>query len=184
MTKGKEMPVYSRLHLLWRLSLLRRVVQGWLILSLGLTTKPLFALDPVTINISGTVVATASCLFGSNEKIQVEFGDVYISEISGDYYKESVPYTLSCEGDADGKSVSMRWIGSAASFDTALLMTDVVGLGIKLLQNNSQISPNTWFTLDAASPPALDVVLVKQSGASFSNGQEFNASATLEVAYQ
>lgn len=140
-------------------------------------------IDPVQINISGTVIATASCTFGSDKTIQIEFDDVYINKISGDFYKKPVDYTLSCEGDADGKTIQMQWVGTAASFDSSLLTTDVSGLGIKLLQNNSQVNPNARFTIDGASPPALDVVLVKQSGASFSNGQEFNASATLKVDY-
>ncbi|MGK3141808.1 fimbrial protein [Pantoea sp. C2G6] len=141
-------------------------------------------IDPVPITISGTVIATASCTFGSDKTIEIEFGDVYISQIIGDTYKKPVDYTLSCEGDADGKTVYMEWVGDQSSFDSTLLTTDVTGLGVKLLQNNTQVSPNTRFTIDAASPPSLDVVLVKNSGASFTNGQEFNASATLKVDYQ
>lgn len=95
-----------------------------------------------------------------------------------------MPYTLTCEGDAEGKTIQMQWVGTSSSFDSTLLNTDVTGLGIKLLQNSTQVSPNTAFTIDGSSPPALEVVVVKNTGASFSNGQEFNASVTLKVDYQ
>ncbi|WP_293770410.1 fimbrial protein [uncultured Pantoea sp.] len=148
-----------------------------------LSAQGAVTVNPVPVNITGTVIATASCTFGSDKLIQIEFGDVFINQISGDYYKKAVDYSLSCKGDADGKTIKMEWIGEAASFDSTLLTTDVNGLGIKLLQDSQKVSPNTWFTINAASPPALDVVLVKNSGAKFSNGQEFNASATLKVDY-
>lgn len=141
-------------------------------------------MNPVPINITGTVIASASCTFDSDEAITVEFGDVYINEITGDNYKKPVPYTLTCEGDAEGKTIQMQWVGTSSSFDSTLLNTDVTGLGIKLLQNSTQVSPNTAFTIDGSSPPALEVVVVKNTGASFSNGQEFNASVTLKVDYQ
>ncbi|MGC1027647.1 fimbrial protein [Pantoea agglomerans] len=141
-------------------------------------------MNPVPINITGTVIATAACTFSSDQVITVEFGDVWINEITGDKYKQPVPYTLNCDGDADGKTLKMQWVGTVSAFNSALLTTDIKNLGIKLLQNNTQVSPNTSFTIDGASPPALEVVVVKNTGASFNNGQEFNASATLKVDYQ
>lgn len=48
-------------------------------------------------------------------------------------------------GDADGKSIEMQLQGTGASFDGTVLQTSVQGLGIKLLQNNTQISPGTGF---------------------------------------
>lgn len=139
--------------------------------------------DPLAINITGTVVANAACTFNGDKEINIEFGEVWIDEITGDNYKRTLPYTLKCEGDANGKSIQMRWVGTSAIFNWTLLKTDNKGLGIELRQNNKQVRPNTWFTIDAASPPQLDLVIVKKAGASLVNGQEFTASATLEVAY-
>lgn len=154
-------------------------------LALGsfLIVMPLHAIDPVTIKITGTVVANATCTFNSNETIDIDFGDVYINDITGDNYKKTVPYTLNCQGDADGKSVVLTWKGTQASFDSALLSTDVTGLGVKLQQNSTQISINDGFVIDPDAPPTLEVVLVKNSAATFSNGQAFSASVTLAVDY-
>lgn len=149
-----------------------------------IAAAPGYALDPVAINISGTVTATASCQFNTDETIALEYGtNVYISKISGNYYKLPVPYFLNCEGDANGKSIRMRWVGTASSFEDTLLTTDVTGLAIRFLKNGTKVDINTWFDIEADSAPSLDVVLVKDAGATLKNGQEFNASTTLEVAY-
>lgn len=162
----------------------RLLLNGCLALSVLMLVRPVYALDPVAINISGTVTANAACQFNTDETIILEFGsNVYISKIKGTYYKLPVPYFLNCEGDADGKNIKMRWVGTAASFDETLITTDVTGLGIKLLKDATQVNVNTWFDIDADSPPSLNVVLIKEAGSSLKNGQEFNASATLEVAY-
>nr|WP_024967126.1 fimbrial protein [Pantoea sp. IMH] len=147
-----------------------------------IAAAPGYALDPVAINISGTVTASASCQF-NDETINLEFGNVYINKITGNFYKLPVPYFLNCEGDADGKNIRMRWVGTASSFDETLIATDVTGLGIKFLKDSSNVSANAWFDIDVDSPPSLNVVLIKEAGAFLRNGQEFNASATLEVAY-
>lgn len=137
----------------------------------------------VQINISGTIVANAHCNFGQNRPITVEYGDVYSSEIAGDAYRKKLNYNVSCSGDADGKSIQLQLAGTGAGFDGSLLKTDANGLGIKILRNGSQMTLGQWYDLNPNSPPTLEGVLVKQDGASFDNGQEFNASATLKVAY-
>lgn len=162
----------------------RLFLNGCVALFALIAATPGYALDPVAINISGTVTATASCQFNTDETIGLEYGtNVYISKISGNYYKLPVPYFLNCEGDANGKSIRMRWVGTASSFEDTLLTTDVSGLAIKFLKNGTKIDINTWFDVEADSAPSLDVVLVKDAGATLKNGQEFNASTTLEVAY-
>ncbi|WP_343530006.1 fimbrial protein [Yokenella regensburgei] len=135
------------------------------------------------VRITGTVVATASCTFSGTDPIKVEFGDVYINEIIGEAYKQPVPYQVSCKGDPDGKTLQMQIAGSAASFDGKQLKTDASGLGIKLLKGSETLSVNQWFNFDNASQPLLYAVLEKQTGARFQDGQAFNASATLKVAY-
>lgn len=137
----------------------------------------------VKINISGTIVANASCKISGGSPIAIEYGDVYINEISGDNYRKEIPYGVTCQGDPEGKSIQIQMVGDVASFDSGLLSTDASGLGIKVLQNGNQMDLNKWYNLDPSNKPKLEGVLVKQSGASFSNGQEFNAGVTLTVAY-
>lgn len=137
----------------------------------------------VKISISGTVVANGRCSFAGGNPITVEFGDVYISDIAAGKYRQPLNYSVACSGDAGGKAIQMQLSGTGADFDGTLLGTDAKGLGIKLLWDKSQMDIGKWYDLDPAAPPTLEGELVKQKGADFSNGQEFNASATLKVAY-
>lgn len=137
----------------------------------------------VKINITGTIVANARCSFSDGNPITVEYGDVYISELAGDAYRMPVNYHVKCSGDADGKTIQLQFSGTGAEFDGTLLKTDTSGLGIKILSNGSQMTLGQWYDLNPDAPPSLEGVLVKADGASFDNGRQFNASATLKVAY-
>lgn len=137
----------------------------------------------VTISLTGEVIATASCSFSNGDPIKVEFGDVYINEIVGTAYRQMIPYQVNCKGDPDGKTIQMQMAGTAASGDNSKLITDVSGLTIQLQNGSAPLQLNQWFDFNEASPPSLYAVLVKQNGARFQDGQEFNATATLKVAY-
>ncbi|OKB67024.1 hypothetical protein BHU62_09335 [Serratia marcescens] len=137
----------------------------------------------VDIHISGTVVVNASCTFNGQRTIDVGFGDVFISQIGKGGDKQPLPFSLTCQGDPDGKTIQMQLSGDGASFDSQLLQTNAAGLGIRLLNNGDAQSLNQWFDIDPNSPPQLEVELVKQAGATFQNGQAFTAGATLKVAY-
>lgn len=155
--------------------------------TLCLLALPVLArMDPalVGVNINGTIVANASCTINSQSPIQVSFGDVYINEIDTGGYRKEIPYSLICKGDPDGKSIEMRLAGAGADFDGNVLKTSINGLGIKILSNNNQITPNSWFTINADSPPSLAAVVVGDKNAHFSNGQRFDAAAMLVVDYR
>jgi type 1 fimbria pilin len=137
----------------------------------------------VNIGISGTIVSNAKCQFSSDKVIKVEFGDVYIKEISEGGYKEDVIYDINCDGDPDGKIVQIRMKGVGAEFDSEVLKTNVNGLGIELLSNNKKMVINRWYDLDLVNNQKIEGMLVKGTDANFSNGQEFNANAIFEVAY-
>ncbi|HIE5387463.1 TPA: fimbrial protein [Enterobacter cancerogenus] len=137
----------------------------------------------VDIAITGEVIATASCTFSSSEPIRVEFGDVYINEIVGTAYRQAIPYQVSCKGDPDGKTVQMQVSGTAAGGDTSRLQTDASGLTITIQNGSATLPLNRWIDFDSSSPPSLYAVLEKESGARFQDGQAFNATATLKVAY-
>jgi type 1 fimbria pilin len=157
------------------------MVVGWLALSPVVQAK--MDTTNIRVNVSGTVVANARCSFSGGNPITVEYGDVYISDIGGDTYRQPLAYGVSCRGDADGKTIQLQLSGTGADFDGTLLSTNAKGLGIKLLRDNSQMVLGRWYDLNPAAPPKLEGVLVKQSGARFSNGQAFSAAATLTVAY-
>ncbi len=153
--------------------------------SLLLSGTALAKMDDSTVNvkISGTVVAKGSCTFIGTRPIAVEFGDVFIKDIKDGAYKQSLPYTLDCHGDPEGKSIQMKLTGTAADFDGTLLKTDAKGLGLRLQKDGKTLTLNQWIDIDPAAPPKFDAVLVKGKDASFQNGQAFNGAATLIVGF-
>ena len=166
---------------------LRNCILPAVFISQSLLISSVQAATPVSsnmdINMSGTIVATASCTFNDPAPAQIEFNDTYVNEITGEKYKQPVPFQVTCKGDPDGKTIQMQVNGTVASNNANNLKTDVGGLSIKLLKGSDPLAVNQWFNLDPANPPVLYAVLEKQSGISFLDGQVFNASATLQVAY-
>lgn len=161
------------------------VVIACMLMALSIPTAQAAKRDAtnVKIDITGTIVANARCNFSGGNPITVEFGDVYINDIAGETYRQPLNYDVSCNGDAQGKTIQLQLSGTGASFDGTLLNTDAEGLGIKILSNNTQMVLGQWYDFNPDAPPKLEGVLEKEDGAIFSNGQEFNASATLKVAY-
>ena len=77
----------------------------------------------------------------------------------------------------------MQVAGTSADGDKSKLKTDANGLTITLQNGSVTLPLNQWFDFNNASPPTLYAVLEKQNGARFQDGQAFNATATLKVAY-
>ncbi|WP_193138583.1 fimbrial protein [Klebsiella aerogenes] len=137
----------------------------------------------IRISITGTIVANARCTINGGNPITVEYGDVYISEIAGNAYRQNIAYSIICQGDAGSKTAQILLDGTGASFDGTLLKTDATGLGIKILIDNNQMMLRKWYDLNTSNNQKLEGILVRQGEAKFTNGQQFNASATLKVAY-
>lgn len=162
--------------------------KGRLLIAVGslLLPGPAFTtMDPMTITITvyGTVVSNGRCLFSSDQSVAVNFGDVFVSEIASGIYRKPLNYSLSCSGDDGGKSIRIQLSGTGAHFDSTVLSTDAIGLGIKLLRNNTQMELGRWYDVDPALPPKIESLLVVEKDATFANGQDFSATATLKVAF-
>lgn len=165
------------------------IFQKWRLLtavaSLLLSGPAFTIMDPTTIaiSVSGTVVADGRCSFNSDKLVSVNFGDVFISEIAAGIYRQPLNYSLSCSGDDGGKSIQIQLAGTGANFDSTVLSTDAIGLGIKLLRNNNQMELGRWYDVDPALPPKIESLLIVEKDATFANGQDFSATATLKVAF-
>lgn len=72
---------------------------------------------------------------------------------------------------------------TATSFDTSAVQSNVPDLGIKILRNNLPFVLNTKLSIAPASPPVLEVVPVKKSGSTLSEGN-FTATAVLVAHYE
>jgi len=166
----------------------RKSMALWKGALLMLITLPTLAAIPnplnVDININGTIIAKASCTFSGQKPLQIDYGDVYISDLASGNNRKNLDYSLRCTGDSDGKKVAMRFEGEGADFNNQLLKTDIKGLGIKLLNNSNPQDINSWFFIDPSNQPTLEAELVKQDNANFQSGQEFSAAMTLIVEYR
>lgn len=139
--------------------------------------------DAAKVIVTG-VLKESMCSFG-DKNITVEFGDVFIGQINSGNYSKTIDYALKCGDDRpDGVTFTMQIDGTPAGFDSHLLKTDVPGLAIKLLHDNTPFSPGERFAINEVSPPELKAVLVQDPTAKLTEGQEFNGIATLKVEWQ
>lgn len=137
----------------------------------------------VRIQISGTIRAKVPCIINDNQPINIPFGDVQISRIDGNYKMAVIPYTLDCKR-AGSYALKMKISGDGADFNTDLLgIPTQSSLGIALKRGTASIALNDWFSLNPASPPTLQAVLVAHSTGKITGG-EFSAAATMVVDYQ
>ncbi|WP_315139365.1 fimbrial protein [Achromobacter marplatensis] len=137
----------------------------------------------IRIDISGTIRAKVPCIINDNQPISIPFGDVQITRIDGQYKMTVIPYTLDCKR-AGSYALKMKISGDSADFNTNLLSIPTQSsLGIALKRGTTNIALNDWFSLNPASPPTLQAVLVAHGTGEITGG-EFSASATMVVDYQ
>ncbi|MBB4820631.1 type 1 fimbria pilin [Pseudomonas alcaligenes] len=135
-----------------------------------------------TFRVTVTVIERPDCVINGNKPIEVDFGEVVVTDIDGSNYRTPVAYGLDCKG-ADNKRLGLSYAGNAADFDTAALRTSVQGLGIRLYADDQLLEVNSGsHPFDYQAKPTLYAVPVKQDDAQLSGG-EFTAGATLKVDY-
>lgn len=111
----------------------------------------------------------------------IEFGDVRTDLIDGTKYSQPLPVKITCAGDLSSLAIQYQIKGTAASFDTKVLNTNIAGLGIKVLNSTgTPLSINTWVDTTPSATFSLSVVPVKDGTTQLSGG-EFNATATLVI---
>lgn len=140
------------------------------------------ALSQQNITLRVALIAPA-CEINHGKGIEVDFGDDILSRaVNGENYKKPLIFTLECNAAA-GSAMRLRFEGSGASFDSAVVSTSMQDLGIRLLQGAGAGEPLALGeTVSFSWPllPVLQVVPVKRQGAVLSAG-EFSGHATLIV---
>lgn len=132
----------------------------------------------------GTLNEPPACTINNGEQVDVNFGArVGVNKVDGQNYTQTVNYRISCEPGANGLTMGLQVTGSATGFDIAALQTNMPDLGIRLLQNGQALTLNKRLNIDAAKPPVLQAVPVKQPGVELKAGT-FMATATLLADYQ
>lgn len=138
-----------------------------------------------TLTILGNIVET-DCIINNNQQIVVNFGEVLTTRIDGSNYEVPISYTLSCP-NLIRNTLKITIKGTAASFNSGLFVTNVPGLGIRVLNaTKAAVVPNTGtvnFTYTDNTPPALYAVPVADANATLPNGA-FSGSASMVFSYQ
>lgn len=135
------------------------------------------------LTFSGTLNEPPPCTIDAGNTIEVDFGDVGIKRVDGVRYRQGVGYTISCGTDTLPWELKLSVNGTATSFDGSAVQTSVPELGIRVFQNNQPFPLNTPLDIILSSPPVLEVVPVKQPGATLAPTR-FTAVATLLAEYQ
>jgi type 1 fimbria pilin len=142
--------------------------------------------DDITFH--GTLVSPPACSISDGKTIEVQFQDLIIDQINGDYSRKEVTYGLSCESDERDPNweMTLTWTGTQTSYNDAAIETDVPGFGIEMQHDGQRFPLNTPLAINASDltqTPKLEAVPVKASDAVLSD-TNFSAYATLRVDYQ
>lgn len=150
---------------------------------LALCSLGLCSAASANLTFSGTLNEPPPCTIDAGNTIEVDFGDVGIKRVDGVQYRKGVGYTINCGTDTLPWALKLSVNGTATTFDGTAVQTSVPALGIRIFQNNLPFSLNTPLDISLSSPPVLEVVPVKQPGATLAPAR-FSAVATLLAEYQ
>ena len=73
------------------------------------------------ITFHGTLVSPPACTINEGQTIELEFRDVLIDSIDGNYARQEVPYTIKCDSDVRNEAWEMTLkIGRASCRERVL----------------------------------------------------------------
>jgi type 1 fimbria pilin len=135
------------------------------------------------LTFSGTLNEPPPCTINAGNTIEVDFGDVGVKRVDGVKYRRGLGYTINCGPSTLPWALKLSVNGTATAFDGAAVQTSVPALGIRLFQNSVPFPLNRPLDITLSSPPVLEVVPVKQPGATLPPAR-FTAVATLLAEYE
>lgn len=135
------------------------------------------------LTLSGTLVEPPPCTINSGSTIAVDFGDISVKSVDGVQNRKGLNYIITCTASTLPWGLNLMLTGTATSFDPSAVQSSVPDLGIKVLRNNLAFVLNTKLSISLSSPPVLEVVPVKRSGSTLSEGN-FTATAVLLAFYE
>lgn len=178
---------------------------GVLSAAVGLTAFPVSGKtgdeNRLKINISGTVVATGSCVFVDPMPKDISFGDIRYSSVTGannltGNYIRPLDNRMRCSGDVAG-STHFRFesrSGTPVSDGSHKLLPVVAGripsppnknLGIRLLVNGKPQYVGSDFSVDINNLPKMEAELVQLNpdDTTWVNGQKIVSHAILTLSF-
>lgn len=138
-------------------------------------------------NLFGNLIVTPpECLLNNSQQEAVHFGDILLTRIDGQEYKQPVPFNLTCTNLAKN-TLKITLQGDPTIFNSnGALRTDNSKLGIAFYVNNLRVAVNEPLNAVYTALPKIEAAPVKNSTASFidTDGGYFTALATFKVEYQ
>ncbi|MEE4412060.1 MULTISPECIES: fimbrial protein [unclassified Serratia (in: enterobacteria)] len=137
------------------------------------------------MNFRGRLIEQQPCSVNGGENLQVDFGEVIISEINGDNYKKYIAIPFNCEDK--WPKVTVKHLGLATSFDKAAVQTNIPDFGIRLIDVRDRLLPvngDALIVFDGGKPInySLWAVPVKKNGSELPVG-DFRGVSTLQFEY-
>ncbi len=133
--------------------------------------------------IRAQIIAPPPCVINSGSTLDVPFGnDLLTSRVDGVNYRRDVPYTVTCDSPFSN-AMTLELKGTAAAFDSRVLVTRKTDLGVKLFANGADWPLNTAVRFTYPNFPIVQAVPVKRAGSRLTGGA-FDAAATLVIEYQ
>ncbi|EPD6687171.1 fimbrial protein [Cronobacter turicensis] len=145
---------------------------------------PTCAMSAENMSFHGTLVAPP-CKISNGQTIEVSFGnDLGVNKIDGNNYKQPVAYTVDCEAGYTSSGLAIVVDATnPATFDSAAVMTDKTGLGIRILVDNQPVTFSQRVAVtNPASPPKIEAVPVQDQSITLTEGA-FEATMTLRADY-
>lgn len=164
------------------------------VLALWLSSLIPLTSSAVDVNFTATLINNPPCDVagpgGVDEPIKVEFGEVGITKINGENYRQNFTLTLSCgPGLGDAVALSLVYRGMQADFDTKALQATPGDLGIRLYgEEEGVIAPLSSLPIvmssNGSKPLSLYAVPVKNTDPSATLYEgPFSATASMELNY-
>ncbi|ASV36944.1 pilus assembly protein [Pseudomonas sp. NS1(2017)] len=150
---------------------------------LALCSIGLCSAASANLTFSGTLNEPPPCTIDAGNTIEVDFGDVGVKRVDGVKYRKGLAYTISCGPATLPWELKLSVNGTPTPYDASAVQTNVPALGIRVYQNNVPFPLNTRLDISLPSPPVLEVVPVKQPGATLAPAR-FAAVATLLAEYE
>jgi len=150
---------------------------------LALCSIGLCSAASANLTFSGTLNEPPPCTIDAGNTIEVDFGDVGVKRVDGVNYRKGLAYTISCGPATLPWELKLSVNGTPTTYDASAVQTNVPALGIRVYQNNVPFPLNTRLDISLPSPPVLEVVPVKQPGATLAPAR-FAAVATLLAEYE
>ncbi|HGL4620258.1 TPA: fimbrial protein [Citrobacter koseri] len=141
------------------------------------------------MNFHGTLIEAPPCTINNDADVFIEFGDTLgVGKIDGINYRKTVDAPIICELGASLDNLNIVFSGNPTSFDASAVVAiqensgNQTDLGIRIFCNGAPVTFNESIPVDPLSPPDIEAVPVKMSGASLSEGH-FSAIATIRLEY-